>query len=163
MGTPSVCEEFEHNGFIVDNKNPEAVVLTYDTTFNYQKWERAHTLLNNGAQFIATHPDILCPVEEGFAPDLGCLLAAFKAGGHSNPTIIGKPYSTMIETLLEKLDIKAEEAVIIGDRLYTDIRLGVENKLPSILTLTGESQLTDLLDSTWQPSAIIHSVKNLIL
>lgn len=162
VGTPSVCEEFEHNDFIIDDQNPDAVVLTYDTTFNYQKWERAHQLLNNGAQFIATHPDLLCPTEEGFAPDLGCLLAAFKAGGHEHPTIIGKPYSTMIETLLEKLEINAEEAVMMGDRLYTDIRLGFENNIPSILTLTGESQLIDLKNSPWQPCAIIPSVKDLI-
>lgn len=158
VGTEAVREEFKRNSFALVDENPDAVVLTYDTTFDYAKFVKAHKALMGGARFLATHPDIMCPTEDGFVPDIGCLVAAFKAAGHSDPQVIGKPSATMVRPLLRKFELKPEECVVVGDRLYTDIRMGVENGLGSILVLTGESKAMDVEESPWKPSAVVESV-----
>lgn len=162
IGTDAVRDEFKRAGFALVDENPDAVVLTYDTTFDYQKFVKAHKALLGGARFIATHPDLLCPTEDGFVPDIGCLIAAFQTAGHAEPLIIGKPSATMVKPLLRKFDLRPDECVVVGDRLYTDIRMGVENGLGSLLVLTGESRLPDLEQSPWQPTAVVESVGHLL-
>lgn len=162
VGTDAVRDEFRRAGFALVDENPDAVVLTYDTTFDYSKFVRAHKALLGGARFLATHPDLLCPTEDGFVPDIGCLIAAFRAAGHPEPQIIGKPAPTMVSPLLRRLGLNPSECVVVGDRLYTDIRMGVENGLGSILVLTGESRMPDVLESPWKPSAVVESVGALL-
>jgi 4-nitrophenyl phosphatase len=161
VATPSVCAEFAAQGWDIHCEKPEAVILTYDTTFTYEKWAKAHLALEAGAVLVATHPDTLCPTEDGFLPDLGALLAAFAAAGHDQARVIGKPYPTMVQPLLAQTGLRAEECLMVGDRLYTDIRMAVENKIPSALVLTGESKPEDVLRSAWRPQWVLNSILEL--
>lgn len=156
IGTQSLKEDFLNAGFILDNKNPDFVVLGFDLTFNYEKFEKGCRFIRNGIPFIATHPDYNCPLENGdMIPDCGSLAAAFTAATGINPKVIGKPNKKILDGLLDHLKMKKEEICFIGDRLMTDIKIGVDFNILNILVLTGETKLEHLKTSDIQPDIII--------
>lgn len=170
---------------------PQAVVLTFDQTFTYQKFCIAHDLIMAGVPFYATHPDKLLPIENGkFHPDIGALIEAFKTSTNRSPTIIGKPEKIIYQLLashLAKINqhqsksgarpgaghpgkgahlaagapfatdahfvkgmhlakrgagigaVPKSQMVMIGDRLYTDIKGANDFGIDSILVLSGET------------------------
>lgn len=156
IGTISLQKDFLSTGFILDDQNPDFVVLGFDLTFNYEKFEKGCRFIRNGVPFIATHPDYNCPMENGdMIPDCGALSAAFTAATGIKPKVIGKPNKEMLDGLLNHLNIKKEELCIIGDRLMTDIKMGADFRILNILVLTGETTLDFLQTSDIQPDIII--------
>jgi HAD superfamily hydrolase (TIGR01457 family) len=156
MGTENLEEDFRLSGFHLTDTDPDFVVLGFDLTFTYEKLEKACDLVRQGVPFIATHPDFNCPVEDGgMIPDCGALSAAITAATDVLPKVIGKPHQEMLEGILNRAKIKKEELCIVGDRLMTDIKMGQDFGIPSILVLTGEAQLEDLESSDVVPDLII--------
>ena len=119
------------------------LLLGYDTELTYEKLENSVKLLNLGADYIATHPDLVCPVEYGYVPDIGLVIHALKVCTGREPLVIGKPQPQMVFTALEKYGVSAEETVLIGDRLYTDIACGNNAGIDTILVLSGEGTIED--------------------
>ena len=120
-------------------------MLGFDLTFTYEKFDKASRFLRNGVPFIATHPDYNCPLEgNDMLPDCGSLITAFTAATGVAPKIIGKPHEEMLGGILNRTGIQKEELCIMGDRLMTDIRMGRDFGILSILVLTGEAKLSDL-------------------
>lgn len=142
LGTPDFDVELREAGVTVE-EHSDCVVVAFDTTLTYQKANHAFQLLQRGAQFIATHPDILCPVEEGFVLDCGSILAMLERATSRKPIIIGKPNPEMIRLALDEISSRPEEALVIGDRLYTDMKMGKEAGAKTALVLTGETRLED--------------------
>ena len=156
MGTKSLKDDFEAAGFSLVNEKPEFVVLGFDLTFTYKKLHKAAIFIRNGIPFIATHPDFNCPLENGeMLPDCGAISAAFKAATGVTPKIIGKPNKEMLEGILNRFKIKQDELCIMGDRLMTDIKMGQDLGIFSILVLTGEAKYRDLENSNVKPNVII--------
>ena len=83
---------FEAEKICLDDKKPNIVVVGFDTTLTYIKLEKACSFIRNGAIFYATHPDINCPVENGFIPDVGSFCAAISLSTGVTPKIFGKPH-----------------------------------------------------------------------
>lgn len=107
------------------NKNPDIVVLGFDTTLTYEKLRRACRFLAEGKEYIATHPDFNCPTADGFMPDTGSMMALFEAStGRKPDMIMGKPHKYTVDYLTRLLSCKKEELCFIGDRLETDILIG---------------------------------------
>ncbi|MFN2144616.1 MAG: HAD-IIA family hydrolase, partial [Anaerolineales bacterium] len=122
VGTPSLEAEFDRFGFELTEEDPQVVVLGFDTTLTYQKLVRLCDFVRAGLPYIATHPDINCPVEGGFIPDIGAVMALVEAStGRAADVIVGKPHAPIVEAVVEKTGFAAEEIVMVGDRLYTDI------------------------------------------
>jgi len=163
LGTPALEEEFKKNGIELTEDNPEYVVVGFDKTLTYEKLKKACILIRNGKKFIATHPDINCPTEEGLIPDAGSIIAAIRASTGLEPEyILGKPRKEFIEEAIRKIRAKKEQTAIIGDRLYTDIKSGLNAGIKTILVLTGETRLTDLEKTNIKPHLIIQSLKDLL-
>lgn len=163
MGNPSLAREFLDSGVKLEDKHPDVVVTAFDTTLNYKKMCKVCDFLREGMPFIATHPDINCPTETGFVPDVGSFHALIEAStGRKPDIIIGKPNREIIDAMLEKTGAKAENTAVIGDRLYTDVAAGVGNGLTGILVLSGEATLQDIKASKVKPSLIFDSVKKII-
>ena len=154
-GTPSLEAEFQTHGFQVVTDEPEVVVLGFDTTLTYNKLWRLCDLVRAGLPYIATHPDFNCPTETGYMPDIGSLIACVAAStGRQPDLVIGKPNRLMAEAAATHVGRRLNQLAMIGDRLYTDIALGVAAGILSILVLSGESQIEDVSLSPHQPDYI---------
>lgn len=156
MGTGNLKVDFEIAGFSLVEENPDFVVLGFDQSFTYSKFEKAARFIRNNVPFIATHPDFNCPMEGGdMIPDCGALSAAFTASTGIKPKVIGKPYREMLEGLLNRTGIQRDEMCIMGDRLMTDIKMGQDFGILSILVLTGEAKMEDIESSGITPDIIL--------
>ncbi|NOZ85100.1 MAG: HAD-IIA family hydrolase [Deltaproteobacteria bacterium] len=159
LGTRSLRKRFEDEGFVMNDTTPSAVILGFDMELTYDRVRTACRLISSGVRYIATHPDLVCPVEEGFIPDAGSIAEMIAAGTNGKrPVIIGKPEPGIITAALDRIGINPEQAAVVGDRLYTDIAAGKRANVLSILVLSGETTL-DMLspDEKNQPQSIIKS------
>ncbi len=155
VGTQALEDEFQGHGFSLDEKNPELFVLGFDTTLTYQKLWKACNFVRAGLPYIATHPDINCPTENGFMPDIGAVIAFINAStGRLPDVVVGKPNRIIIDELSEKLAIPVENLAMIGDRLYTDIALSSTVGITTVLVLSGETHIEDLQNSPYQPNIV---------
>jgi len=158
VGTPPLMAEFSRNGFILREEDPDVVVLGFDTTLTYEKLWRLCDWVVAGKPYIATHPDINCPTQDGFKPDIGAMMAlVVTSTGRDPDVIVGKPNAPIVNALSEKTCIPIEKHCMIGDRLYTDIALGNWG-LVTALVLSGETKLEDVAQSTYQPDLIVQDM-----
>jgi ribonucleotide monophosphatase NagD (HAD superfamily) len=140
------------------------VIVGFDQTLTYENLTIACRLIDRGVPYIATHPDVRCPIEGGeYIPDTGAFLACIKtATGKEPECITGKPYGYMVDTVLERTGLQKEEIAMVGDRLMTDIRFGKDNGILSVLVLTGEATLEDVEKGTVKPDIILPHAKEIL-
>lgn len=160
LGSEGLTQEFLAAGLRVVNATPpyidaeqaaEAIVLGFDRGYTYEKLKRAAHLLMEGIPYYSTHPDKVCPTEGLPIPDTGALIEFFAACTGRRPAVVGKPYQTMIRAALARTQTNPQETVMVGDRLYTDMRMAKEGGLRSILVLSGETKLHDVQHSELRP------------
>lgn len=155
-GNEKIVKFFLNEGFIFDDQNPEAILLTYDTTIDYEKMCTLHTLIKKEIPYYATHIDVVCPIESGTIPDIGAFIALLQASTDKQPLkTFGKPSNAMIEFICEKYNVQKEDIVLIGDRLYTDVAQKNITDMMVVLTLTGESKRGDVEFFPIKPDIII--------
>ncbi len=164
LATPEVEKEFEEAGFfLVKERGLEAdcVVLTFDISLTYEKIWTAYDYLVKGTAYIASHPDYLCPLKDGAKPDVGSFISLFQTACHREPLIIGKPNHYMVDEAMDRFGISKEEMVIVGDRLYTDIRTGLRSGVTTIAVLSGETTKDMLKNTEDTPDYVFPSVKEI--
>jgi 4-nitrophenyl phosphatase/NagD protein len=158
VGTPLLVQSFERFGFSINVDDPDVVVLGFDTTLTYDKLRRLCELVAAGKPYIATHPDINCPTETGFMPDIGSMIELVAASTGRRPdVIIGKPYEPIVAMLTEKTGFSPDALCMVGDRLYTDIALGKWG-ITTALVLSGETKAGDLSGSQFQPDFVVQDI-----
>lgn len=158
VGTPALEEEFISHGFILDDQDPEYVVLGFDTTLTYAKLWKLCDFVREGRPYLATHPDFNCPIEGGWMPDIGGMIAFVKACTGVEPLVIGKPHAAIVNALTIKTSMDRSCMAMVGDRLYTDIRLGTNAGILSILVMSGETTEEDLLVSEIRPDFVFENL-----
>ena len=160
LSTPTVRETFLEGGIpLSDGEGADIVVLAYDTTLTFEKLRIANELLARGALYIATHPDLVCPTEDIPMPDVGSFIKLLEASSGRTPDlVIGKPNSLAGEAILRAVGTTAEETAMAGDRLYTDIRFGINAGFHSILVLSGETTAEMAAASDVHPELILPSL-----
>jgi HAD superfamily hydrolase (TIGR01450 family) len=165
VGTPEYKNQCIEAGLkIVENKfeKIDAVVVSFDTTFNYSKGEIATHYLRKGIPFLATNEDLVCPIENNqFIPDCGSITSLIETASNRDPKYLGKPRKETVEYLLNYVDVDKDELAIVGDRLYTDIATGFYNNFTSIAVLSGEFTMSDLKDSVIKPTLIFTNINEL--
>lgn len=123
-----------------ETQTPAAVLLTYDETLDYEKLLGATRHLRQEVRYFATHRDVVCPTEDGPVPDIGTFIEVLRLTTGRVPELtFGKPSRAMVEPTLERLGLNYGDAVVIGDRLYTDLELARGTDMLSVLVLTGET------------------------
>lgn len=163
LGNELLKEEFVQEGIVLDEKEPEIVVVGFDTTLNYEKMCRVCDLVREGLPYISTHPDYNCPTETGFIPDAGAIHAFIHASAFRYPDhIIGKPNGDIMDYLAKRAGVSKEQTAMVGDRLYTDVVAGVNNGYTGILVLSGEAGMKDVEHSDVIPDLIFSSVREMI-
>lgn len=161
VAPPSFETELRRGGFDLDEAAPEAVVLSFDTSLTYAKLERACLLVRQGLPYIATNPDKVCPTEYGPIPDCGAIAALIETATGRSPKFIGKPDPDMARLGMEKLGATPETTAMIGDRLYTDMRMARAADITAILVLSGETTAADLETATDRVDCVFPSVREL--
>ncbi|HOK55127.1 MAG TPA: HAD-IIA family hydrolase [Armatimonadota bacterium] len=158
IGETGLTQALHDIGYILTSRNPDYVVLGETTFYNFEKITQAIRLVAAGARFIATNPDPTGPGEGGMLPACGAMAALIEKATGIQPYYIGKPNPLMMRSALRFLDVHSEEAVMIGDRMDTDIVAGMESGMETILVLTGVTSLDDIEKFPYRPTRVIPSV-----
>ncbi len=161
FGTASFRGQLAAAGAAVTDRLEEDVdclLIGFDTELTFRKLEDACILLGRGVDFIATNPDWVCPTWYGSVPDCGSVCEMlFRAAGR-RPLVIGKPEPAMVRLALERTGFAPEQAVMVGDRLYTDIAAGVNAGIDTAFVLSGEGTRADLADSPVKPAWVFEDI-----
>ena len=140
LGNDYLIEEMREAGVPVDFRDPQIVVVGYDTTLDYRKMTAVCDFVRAGLPYIATHPDFNCPTETGFAPDIGAIMAFIEAStGRRADLVVGKPNTGIVRAALSRTGLTAGEMAMVGDRLYTDVETGLKSGMLSVLVMSGET------------------------
>ena len=162
VGTRALEEEFVNCGIRLVENEPDVIVLGFDTTLTYKKLWKICNFVRDGYPYIATHPDVNCPTETGFMPDIGSFIALIELStGRKPDVVIGKPNDNMVKAVLERTGHEKDEIVMIGDRLYTDIAMG-RTGIMTILVLSGETKKSDLAISEIRPDIIVKDLRGIV-
>jgi|GEM_PF-27734 len=161
LGNNYLREDFKRAGVKLVNDHPDLVIVGFDTTLEYERIATACHYIRKGVLFFAVNPDFNCPVEEGFIPDCGSICAMITASTGITPVFFGKPSSYTFQYILDSTRLGASEIAYIGDRLYTDIAMGKDRGMITILVLSGETKIEDLAHSHFQPDLIFPSLKEI--
>lgn len=136
----------------------DILIAGFDRELTFQKLEDASRLLGAGTEYFATNPDWVCPTAWGSVPDCGSICQMLEHVCGRLPYFVGKPQPDMVYMALEKYGCRPEEAVLIGDRLYTDIACGVNAGIDTVFVLSGEGRLSDLETSDVRPTYILNHI-----
>jgi HAD superfamily hydrolase (TIGR01450 family) len=160
FGTPELVTEFAAFGFDAEMTAPDCVVLGFDMTIDYARFTRLCDLVRAGLPYIATHPDLNCPVAGGgYIPDIGAMIAFVEASAGRRPdVIIGKPSPHILAMAAARMRLPLEALCMVGDRLYTDIAMGQAAPIQTALVLSGETQAADVAGSPFQPDHVFANV-----
>ena len=144
VGGQGLIQELEKAGHTMvgahEIEEAEFVVACLDPMFTYEKLDLACQAILSGAKLVATNVDPTVPVEGGFKPGAGAIVAAISAATGAKPEIVGKPFEHIIKIALDRLGVAPSETVFVGDRLDTDVQAGKEVGGFSILVLTGSTR-----------------------
>jgi arabinose operon protein AraL len=153
----------EHGISLTDNsEKPDYVVLSWDRQFTYEKLNIVYQAAVNGAIIIASNPDATCPLVNGQIPDTGTFIAALEAAtGKAIDFVVGKPSLIAAEAAVEHLGLDYEDCFMIGDRLETDIKMGNDAGMASVLVLTGVTTLEMAECAVFRPKHVVQSIKEI--
>lgn len=149
-------------GFTTNNVNPDYVVVGDTSGYNFEKIELAVNLVLKGARLIGTNPDISGPVEHGITPSVKALIAPIEIASGKKAYFVGKPNPLMMRIALRKLGIKREDAIVIGDRMDTDVRCGLESEIDTLLVLSGITSREEIDNFPYRPQYVLDGVKDLV-
>lgn len=163
LGNDYLKDELREQGIDVVDETPDVVLAGYDNTLTYKKLCALCDYVRGGLPYIATHPDFNCPVEGGFEPDLGSIMALVEAStGRKADRVAGKPEKDMVLAAQQRLSLPADALAMCGDRLYTDIAIAKRHGLLGILVLTGEAKVEDIEQAAYAPDIVVPSLVSLV-
>lgn len=149
-------------GYTTNNVSPDYVVVGDTNSYNFEKIELAVNLVIKGARLIGTNPDISGPVETGITPSVKALIAPIEIASGKKAYFVGKPNPLMMRIALKKLGVKREDAVVIGDRMDTDIRCGLESEIDTLLVLSGITTRSEIDNFPYRPRYILNGIIDLV-
>jgi len=147
----------------IDAAPIDAVIASFDRTFTYRKLQIAFDAVRAGARFFATNADRYCPVPGGGQPDAAAVIAAIEAcTAVTVEAVVGKPSAYMAEAVLALLQLPPEQCIMIGDRLETDVLLGLNAGMDAALVMTGATDESMLARSTIRPTYVLRTLSDLL-
>lgn len=164
-GTESLKEELRKEGFSItdDVEKTQCIVMGFDTELTFKKLHDVSFMLNTRElPYIATNPDYVCPTEFGAVPDCGSVCDMIYNATGKRPVVIGKPEPLMPILAMEKYGVSGEETAVIGDRIYTDVKSGINAGCVSVLVMSGETTEEILNSSIDKPDLVLSSAKEIL-
>ena len=165
-GTRSLIGELEREGFTVttDLDRVECIVMGFDRELTFQKLEDVSKLLltRPDLPYIATNPDLVCPTEFGSVPDCGSVCAMIYNATGKRPVVIGKPSPLMPQLAMERMGVQPAETMVVGDRIYTDVKSGLNADTVAALVMSGETTPQILAESPDKPHLVLQDCSEII-
>ncbi len=166
LGTASFVAELRRNGLRITEtaeKDIDCVVAAYDSELTYEKLVQvSRVLLTTEAPFYATNPDLRCPIDFGFIPDCGSICNMITATTDKKPVYLGKPSREVVDLCLELSGFTREEALVVGDRLYTDIACGINGGVDTCVVFSGEARPEDMKNTPYPADYTFSDIKELL-
>lgn len=145
------------------DRSASIVLVGFDTELTFEKLNRTAEMLTDfKGVYLATNLDLVCPTEYGYVPDCGSMCIGLRNATGLEPIVIGKPEPTMLEMAVKLRGLQKEDAVMVGDRLYTDIASGVNAGIDTIAVLSGEASLSDINSYEKQPDWVFKDVSEIL-
>jgi NagD protein len=161
IGEAGLTTALHDVGYVLSEHDPDYVVLGETATYSFERITTAIRLIMDGARFIATNPDTVGPSDAGLTPATGSVAALIEKATGVAPYFVGKPNPLMVRTALRTIDAHSEDTVMIGDRMDTDIVMGLESGLETILVLTGVTSPDQVERFPYRPTHIVDSVADI--
>ncbi|MDR3252026.1 MAG: HAD-IIA family hydrolase [Tannerella sp.] len=167
LGTPSMIAEFEAAGFISvsdsPDDRPDMLVVGFDMSLTYSRLCRAAWWASQGLPYIATNPDFVCPTDKPVVlVDCGSICACIERAVNRKPdVVIGKPDPRMLEGILKRYNLRPDEVAMVGDRIYTDMKLARNAGAFGVLVLSGEATLEDVAAAVEKPDLVLDNIEKL--
>lgn len=165
-GTQSLKDELSREGFTVttDVNETECIVMGFDTELTFRKLHDVSYMLLTRPElpYIATNPDYVCPTEFGSVPDCGSVCDMIYNATKKRPVVIGKPSPLMPQLAMDALGVSDAETCVVGDRIYTDIKSGLNAGITSVLVLSGETTQEILDASEDKPHIVLQNAGEIL-
>ncbi|MBE6970676.1 MAG: HAD-IIA family hydrolase [Ruminococcaceae bacterium] len=164
FGTHSFYSQLQDAEICVTDRledDVDVLLCGFDTELTFQKLEDACILLRRGVDFVATNPDWVCPTWYGSVPDCGSVCEMLYRATGKRPKVIGKPQPEMVYLALQRTGFTPEQAVMVGDRLYTDIACGVNAGIDTVFVLSGEGTRADIETYQVYPTWVMDHISEL--
>jgi NagD protein len=162
IGEAGMTTALHEVGYTLTDRDPDYVVLGETRTYSFEAITRAIRLIEAGARFIATNPDVTGPSDEGPLPATGSVAALITAATGRTPYFVGKPNPMMLRSALNRIEAHSENTVMVGDRMDTDIVAGIEAGLDTILVLTGSTRPADIERFPYRPGRVLDSIAHAV-
>ena len=165
FGTASFKKQLSDAGLpIVDTLEDgiDCLCISNDWELTFKKLEDSCIILRDNVDYIATNPDWVCPTWYGSVPDCGSFCEMLYRATGKRPKFIGKPQPDMVYLAIERTGYSKEDALMIGDRLYTDVACGVNAGIDSVFVLSGEGTLNDLEASETKPTYVYENIREIL-
>lgn len=162
VGEAGLTTALHEIGYVLTDRDPDYVVLGETRTYSFEAITRAIRLVEGGARFIATNPDSTGPSRDGPLPATGAVAAMISRATGVEPYFIGKPNPLMMRGALNRIEAHSETTVMVGDRMDTDIKSGLEAGLRTVLVLTGSTREQQVERFPYRPTRVVNSVADLV-
>lgn len=162
VGEAGLTTALHEVGYTLTERDPEYVVLGETRTYSFEAITKAIRLIEGGARFIATNPDVSGPSKQGTLPATGSVAALISAATGRQPYFIGKPNPLMMRSALNRIDAHSESTVMVGDRMDTDVISGLEAGLRTVLVLTGSTRPDEVQRFPYQPTRVVDSIADVV-
>ena len=162
IGEAGLTSALHDIGFVLTERDPDYVVLGETRTYSFEGITRAIRLIERGARFIATNPDVTGPSPEGSLPATGSVAALITQATGITPYFVGKPNPLMMRSALNSIDAHSESTVMVGDRMDTDVISGIEAGLRTILVLTGSTRAEQIGQFPYRPTRVCDSIADVV-
>jgi NagD protein len=162
VGVAGLTTALHEVGYTMTERDPDYVVLGETRTYSFEAITKAIRLIENGARFIATNPDRSGPSHQGTLPATGSVAALISSATGREPYFVGKPNPLMMRSALNRIEAHSETAVMVGDRMDTDIISGLEAGLRTVLVTTGSTRPDQVETFPYRPTRVIDSIADLV-
>lgn len=162
IGEAGLIKALYDAGITMNDVNPDYVVVGEAKSYNLDTLTKATNLVLKGARLIGANSDVSGPIENGIAPACGALVSPIEMATGTHAYFCGKPNPLMMRTGLRLLNCHSAEAVMVGDRMDTDIVSGLESGMSTVLVLSGVTSREILKTYAYQPSVVFDGVGDII-
>lgn len=161
LGESGLTTGLHEAGWVLTDTDPEFVVLGETRTYSFEAITKAINLIREGARFICTNPDVTGPAPIGVLPATGAVASLITAATGREPYYVGKPNPVMMRSALNTIGAHSEKTVMIGDRMDTDVKSGLEAGMRTILVRSGISDDAAVSRYPYRPTRVIDSIAEL--